>query len=79
MRKGIKPPPVTARRWSGARIGLFYPHTNDDVLATRLLLDDCDERNWPLLVPPGSHKGPTLRPSRRRCILWRFQAGRRRA
>ena len=36
----------------------FYPHTNDDVLATGLLLDDCDESNGPLLVVPGSHKGP---------------------
>jgi len=34
----------------------FYPHTNDDVLATGLLLDDCDESNGPLLVLPGSHK-----------------------
>ena len=38
----------------------FYPHTNDDVLATGLLLDDCDERNGPLLVMPGTHKGPTF-------------------
>ena len=37
----------------------FYPHTNDDVLATGLLLDDCDEMNGPLLVMPGTHKGPT--------------------
>ena len=37
----------------------FYPHTNDDVLATGLLLDDCDEMNGPLMVMPGSHKGPT--------------------
>lgn len=36
----------------------FYPHTNDDVLATGLLLDDCDESNGPLMVVPGSHKGP---------------------
>lgn len=37
----------------------FYPHTNDDVLATGLLLDDCDEANGPLMVMPRSHKGPT--------------------
>jgi phytanoyl-CoA hydroxylase len=37
----------------------FYPHTNDDVLATGLYLDDCDEANGPLMVVPGSHKGPT--------------------
>ncbi|MEQ9125413.1 MAG: phytanoyl-CoA dioxygenase family protein, partial [Alphaproteobacteria bacterium] len=36
----------------------FYPHTNDDVLATGILLDDCDEQNGPLMVLPGSHKGP---------------------
>jgi len=36
----------------------FYPHTNDDVLATGLLLDDCDEENGPLMIVPGSHKGP---------------------
>ena len=36
----------------------FYPHTNDDVLATGMLLDDCDEDNGPLMVLPGSHKGP---------------------
>ena len=36
----------------------FYPHTNDDVLATGMLLDDCDESNGPLMVLPGSHKGP---------------------
>ncbi len=35
----------------------FYPHSNDDVLATGMLLDDCDESNGPLLVLPGSHKG----------------------
>ncbi len=37
----------------------FYPHTNDDVLATGILLDDCDESNGPLMVMPGTHKGPT--------------------
>lgn len=36
----------------------FYPHSNDDVLATGMLLDDCDEGNGPLMVLPGSHKGP---------------------
>ena len=36
----------------------FYPHTNDDLLAAGILLDDCDEENGPLLVIPGSHRGP---------------------
>jgi ectoine hydroxylase-related dioxygenase (phytanoyl-CoA dioxygenase family) len=35
----------------------FYPHTNDDVLATGLYLDDCDLENGPLLVLPGTHRG----------------------
>ena len=35
----------------------FYPHSNDDVLATGLLLNDCAEENGPLLVIPGSHRG----------------------
>lgn len=37
----------------------FYPHTNDDVLATGIYLDDCDLGNGPLLVLPGTHHGPT--------------------
>jgi phytanoyl-CoA hydroxylase len=35
----------------------FYPHTNDDVLAIGVLLDDCDLENGPMLVTPGTHKG----------------------
>jgi len=38
----------------------FYPHTNDDVLAVGVLLDDATEENGPLLVLPGSHRGPTF-------------------
>jgi len=38
----------------------FYPHTNDDVLAVGVMLDDMTEENGPLLVVPGSHKGPTF-------------------
>ena len=36
----------------------FYPHTNQDVLAVGMLLDDMGVDNGPLLVIPGSHKGP---------------------
>lgn len=36
----------------------FYPHTNDDVLAAGVMLDDCKMENGPLLLLPGSHKGP---------------------
>ena len=35
----------------------FYPHTNDDVLAIGILLDDCDFENGPMLMVPGSHRG----------------------
>jgi len=38
----------------------FYPHTNDDVLAVGIYLDDCGLDNGPLLCVPGSHKGPTF-------------------
>ena len=36
----------------------FYPHTNDDLAAVGIMLDDVDEENGPMLVVPGSHKGP---------------------
>ena len=38
----------------------FYPHTNDDVLAVGIYLDDCGMDNGPLLCLPGSHCGPTF-------------------
>jgi ectoine hydroxylase-related dioxygenase (phytanoyl-CoA dioxygenase family) len=37
----------------------FYPHTNDDILAIGVMLDDVGMENGPLLVLPGTHKGPT--------------------
>ena len=36
----------------------FYPHTNDDLAAVGVMIDDVDETNGPLLVLPGSHRGP---------------------
>lgn len=36
----------------------FYPHTNDDVLAVGLMIDDMIQENGPLMVYPGTHKGP---------------------
>jgi ectoine hydroxylase-related dioxygenase (phytanoyl-CoA dioxygenase family) len=36
----------------------FYPHSNDDVLAVGLLLDDSTAENGALAVLPGSHRGP---------------------
>ena len=38
----------------------FYPHTNDNVLALGLMLNDVDVDNGPLMVIPESHKGPVL-------------------
>jgi ectoine hydroxylase-related dioxygenase (phytanoyl-CoA dioxygenase family) len=38
----------------------FYPHTNDDMLAIGLMLEDVDEANGPLMVIPGTHKAPVL-------------------
>jgi len=34
----------------------FYPHTNDDILAIGVMLDDVELENGPLLVMPGSHR-----------------------
>jgi phytanoyl-CoA hydroxylase len=36
----------------------FYPHTNDDLAAVGIMIDDVDETNGPLMVIPGSHRGP---------------------
>lgn len=36
----------------------FYPHTNDDILAIGICIDDMAPENGPLMVFPGSHKGP---------------------
>jgi ectoine hydroxylase-related dioxygenase (phytanoyl-CoA dioxygenase family) len=36
----------------------FYPHSNDDVLAVGLLLDDASAANGAMAVLPGSHRGP---------------------
>jgi len=38
----------------------FYPHTNDDMLAVGIMLEDVSEENGPLMVIPGSHDGPVL-------------------
>ncbi|WP_366554550.1 phytanoyl-CoA dioxygenase family protein [Aquibaculum sediminis] len=38
----------------------FYPHSNDSMLACGLMLNDVTEDNGPLLVIPGSHRGPVL-------------------
>lgn len=38
--------------WAG------YPHTNDDLLSVSIPLDDIEPENGPLLMMPGSHRGP---------------------
>ena len=38
----------------------FYPHTNDDIMAVGVSMDDMMYENGCLLVIPGSHKGPIL-------------------
>ena len=35
----------------------FYPHTNDDLLAVGIAIDDMTEENGCMLMVPGSHKG----------------------
>ena len=36
----------------------FYPHTNDDLAAVGIMLDDCAIENGPMMIVPGSHQGP---------------------
>jgi len=38
----------------------FYPHTNDDIIAIGICIDDMAAENGPLMVFPGSHKGPVF-------------------
>jgi phytanoyl-CoA hydroxylase len=38
----------------------FYPHTNDDLAAVGIMLDDFTMENGPMMVVPGSHKGPVF-------------------
>jgi len=38
----------------------FYPHTNDDLAAVGVMVDDMEMENGPLMIIPGSHQGPTF-------------------
>lgn len=38
----------------------FYPHTNDDLAAVGVMMDDMEPANGPLLIVPGSHHGPVF-------------------
>jgi len=38
----------------------FYPHTNDDLAAVGVMMDDMELENGPLMIIPGTHKGPVF-------------------
>jgi ectoine hydroxylase-related dioxygenase (phytanoyl-CoA dioxygenase family) len=38
----------------------FYPHTNDDLAAVGVMMDDMEVENGPLMIIPGTHKGPVF-------------------
>jgi len=38
----------------------FYPHTNDSLAAVGVMFDDMAMENGPLMIIPGSHKGPVF-------------------
>ena len=38
----------------------FYPHTNDDLLAVGVMLEDCTVENGAMLMVPGTQKGPVF-------------------
>jgi phytanoyl-CoA hydroxylase len=38
----------------------FYPHTNDDLAAVGVIMDDMELANGPLMIVPGTHKGPVF-------------------
>lgn len=38
----------------------FYPHTNDNLAAVGVMIDDMAMENGPLMIIPGSHKGATF-------------------
>lgn len=38
----------------------FYPHTNDDLCAVGICMDDMELQNGPLMIIPGTHRGPVF-------------------
>ncbi len=38
----------------------YKPHTNDDLLAVGVMIEDCGPEDGPLMVIPGSHRGPVF-------------------
>lgn len=53
----------------------FYPYTNDDVLAVGLIIDDMGEENGPLMVFPGTHKGPVYNHHHNGCFVGAMEPG----
>ena len=53
----------------------FYPHTNDDLAAVGVMMDDMELANGPLMIIPGTPQGAGVRPSRRRKVLRRHGSG----
>ena len=47
----------------------FYPHTNDDLLAVGVMIEDCTDDNGPLMVVPGSHRGPVYDHHQEGCFV----------
>ena len=52
----FKPPSSKAGIVDWHQDWAFYPHTNDDLIAIGIYLEDCYEKNGPLKVIPCSHK-----------------------
>lgn len=52
------PGSATAVKWH--QDFTFDPHSNDDLITALLFLDDVTVESGPLLVAPGSHRGPLL-------------------
>lgn len=55
----------------------FYPHTNDDLLAVGVMLDDTSVENGAMYIVPGTHRGPTYDhhgPDGRFCGAMDFEA-----
>lgn len=53
----LKPPSSRQARFEWHQDYPFFPHTNFDLLAVMIYLDDSTEENGCLTIIPGSHKG----------------------
>ena len=53
-------PPETGHPFPMHQDWAFYPHSNDDLLAVGVMLDDATDDNGPLMIVPGTHRGPVF-------------------